>query len=73
MLSLPAKNDQAQEGGMYLATKGVTYYSHSRSNLQTIQCEDESMHWQYSCDKAVSGAIPIAATVHHSQRPEWQA
>ena len=65
MFSLPAIFEHALAwgvGGMYLARKGMHYYSHWDSNLHTVQCED-------SCDKAVSSAIPTAATVHHSQRP----
>lgn len=58
---------------MYLATKGMAYYSYWGSNFQTIQWEGGWMHWQYSCDKAVSDAIPTAVTVHYSQRPAWQA
>lgn len=31
-------------------SKGMTFYSHWGSNLQTVQCEGWWMHWQYSCE-----------------------
>ena len=33
-----------------LATKGMGYYSHWGSNLQTVQCEDGWRGWRYSCE-----------------------
>lgn len=50
------------------ATKGMSYHSHWGSNLQTVQCEGGRVHWRTSFDKAVTCAIPTAATVDHSQR-----